>query len=165
MQATTPISADTLPRPIRAFHAALSLADRIGEWLPGLALRLLLAWEFWEAGLEKLRGENWFADIQSDFPFPFSVIPPDISWQMATWTEVLGAAGLLVGLGTRFWALSLSILTIVAWAAVHAGHGYNVCDNGFKLPLIYLVMFVPLALRGAGLFSLDALVARRWRIR
>ncbi len=165
MHAATSIANDTYPLPIRAYLAALALANRAGEWLPGLALRLLLAWEFWEAGVEKLRGNNWFADIQSDFPFPFSVIPPEISWQLATWTEVLGAVGLLVGLGTRFWAVSLSVLTIVAWAAVHAGNGYNVCDNGFKLPLIYLVMFVPLALRGAGLLSVDALVARKWGVR
>jgi uncharacterized membrane protein YphA (DoxX/SURF4 family) len=28
-----------------------------------LALRLIFAWEFWEAGLTKLNGENWFAEI------------------------------------------------------------------------------------------------------
>ncbi|MDO4430236.1 MAG: DoxX family membrane protein, partial [Lonepinella koalarum] len=29
-----------------------------------LVLRLFLAYEFIEAGLEKLNGENWFASIQ-----------------------------------------------------------------------------------------------------
>ena len=56
----------------------------VGEWLAPLGLRLLLAWEFWESGIEKYRGENWFTDIQADFPFPFNVIPTDISWGMAT---------------------------------------------------------------------------------
>lgn len=57
--------------------------------------------------------------------------------------------------------MSLIILTIVAWASVHAGHGYNVCDNGFKLPLIYLVMFLPLLFSGPGKLSLNHLIARR----
>ena len=137
--------------------AARGLAglDRAGAWIGLLGIRLLLAWEFGIAGLEKLRGENWFADIQGDFPFPISVVPADISWFLATWTELLGAAALVVGLGTRFWAVGLLVLDIVAWASVHAGHGYNVCENGWKLPLMYLVMLIPLVLSGPGRASLD----------
>lgn len=134
--------------------------NRIGEFFPQLGLRLLLAWEFGESGLAKLHGDNWFADLKGDFPFPFNLIPPDIGWQLATWSEVLGAAALVIGLGTRFFSLSLVILTIVAWAAVHAGNGYNVCDNGFKLPLIYLVLFAPLLFGGAGRLSADYWLGR-----
>lgn len=39
--------------------------ERLGGFLPRLAIRLLLAFEFGEAGLEKLRGDNGFADIQA----------------------------------------------------------------------------------------------------
>lgn len=136
--------------------------DWVGQGLPQLGLRFLLAWEFWESGWIKLQGENWFDAIQDDFPFPFQLVPSEISWQLATWSELLGAAALVVGLATRFFSLSLTILTLVAWASVHVGHGYNVCDNGWKLPLIYLVMLVPLLFSGAGKLSLDALLARRW---
>ena len=129
--------------------------DEAGAWIGLLGIRLLLAWEFGVAGLEKLRGENWFGEIQGDFPFPFSVVPVDVSWFLATWTELLGAAALVLGLGTRFWAIGLLVLDVVAWASVHAGSGYNVCDNGWKLPLIYLVMLVPLVLSGPGKASLD----------
>lgn len=162
MSVSTTLGRSGQPLPVQLYLAAIGLADRVGEWAPGLVLRLLLAYEFWESGVEKWRGENWFADIQESFPFPFSVIPADISWQLATWTELIGPVCLVLGLGTRFWAVSLSVLTIVAWAAVHAGNGYNVCDNGFKLPLIYLVLFVPLMFQGAGRLSLDAVIARRW---
>ncbi|MGD8407456.1 MAG: DoxX family protein [Thiohalophilus sp.] len=129
--------------------------DRIGSFLPQLGLRLLLAYEFWTAGVEKFGGQNWFAHIQGDFPFPFSIIPVEISWFIATWSELLGAVALVIGLGTRFFSLVLIILTIVAWASVHAGLGYNVCSNGFKLPLIYLVMFLPLLFSGPGRLSID----------
>jgi putative oxidoreductase len=134
---------------------------RIGDWVAPLGLRLLLAYEFWEAGVEKLNGDNWFADIKEQFPFPFKMVPADASWFLATWTELLGPIALLLGLTTRFWSIALAILTVVAWASVHAGNGYNVCDNGFKLPLIFLLMLVPLILKGPGKFSLDHLLWSR----
>jgi putative oxidoreductase len=146
----------------------------IGEWLAPLGLRLLLAWEFWESGLEKFRGENWFAGIQADFPFPFNLAPVGLSWLLATWFELVGAVALLLGLGTRFFAFSLLVLTMVATASVHwpmewhslgeLAQGYAITDKGFgnfKLPLLFAAMLLPLVFRGAGKLSLDALVAQR----
>ena len=143
-------------------RATDSLA-RLGNAIAPLALRLLLAWEFGVAGLEKLRGQNWFADIHNRFPFPFGLVPVEISWFLATWSELIGAVLLAVGLATRLTSAALIVLTLVAWAAVHAGLGYNVCQNGWKLPLIFLVLFVPLLLNGAGTLSLDHLIGRRLR--
>lgn len=37
----------------------------------------------------------------------------------------------------------------------HPGNGYNVCDNRYKMPLMYLVMFLLLLLNGASQLSLD----------
>lgn len=141
--------------------STVSLLDNLHSVFSPLALRLLLAYEYWESGIMKFRGENWFADIQSAFPFPFNLIPADLNWQLATYSELIGAIALVVGLGTRFFSFTLIVVTIVAWAAVHAGNGYNVCDNGWKLPLFYLVMFLPLALGGAGKLSLDHLFFSR----
>lgn len=150
------------------------ILERIGDWLPGLFLRVLLGYEFFEAGLNKYRGENWFGSIQENFPFPFNVVPPDISWFLATWTELLGGALLVLGLFTRFWTISLIILTIVATAAVHwpdsyssfgeLMKGYAISNKGFgnfKLPVIYLVMFMPLLFSGPGKASLDYFLRRR----
>lgn len=149
--------------------------DAAGAWLAPLGLRLLLAWEFWEAGEEKWRGENWFASVADRFPFPFDLLPVDLSWAIATWAELLGAVALLLGLATRFTALSLGILSVVAIASVHwpaewhtlaeLWRGYAITDKGygnFKLPLIFLIMLWPLLLNGAGKLSLDAWIARRW---
>ena len=131
-----------------------------GSFFSMLLLRLFIAWEFWEAGQSKLNGRNWFENIVDDFPFPFDVIPTSISWFIATWAEVLGAIALAVGLATRFWAFTLIILDIVAWYSVHAGNGYNVCDNGFKLPLIYLIILLVLLFSGAGKLSADHIIER-----
>lgn len=146
----------------------------IGEVLPGLFLRLVLGWEFFEAGREKFGGQNWFASIQSDFPFPFDRVPTDLSWGIATWFELIGALALWIGLGTRFFAFSLLVLTFVATAAVHWPDlwsmasellkGYAITDQGhgnFKLPLLFVVMLLPLIFNGPGRLSLDHLIAKR----
>ena len=84
-----------------------------GDWVALLPIRLLMAYEFGNAGIMKFNGKNWFANVQDNFPFPFNVIPVEISWFIATWAEILGAFGLVLGLFTRFWAISLIILSIV----------------------------------------------------
>ena len=132
----------------------------IGDFLSMLLLRLFIAWEFWGAGQKKLSGSNWFDNIVDNFPFPFNVIPTNISWFLATWSEVLGAIAIAIGLATRFWVFTLIILDIVAWYSVHAGNGYNVCDNGYKLPLIYLIILLVLFFSGPGKLSIDHIIAR-----
>lgn len=145
----------------------------IGQLLPPLILRLIMGWEFWESGLEKYTGANWFTDIQDKFPFPFSKIPADISWAMATYFELGGAILLIFGLFTRFAAYSLLVLTFVATAAVHwpdmiamwsdLAKGYAITDNGhgnFKLPLLFVVMLLPIIFQGPGKISLDYFLAR-----
>ena len=154
----------------------LGWLDALAPVLPPLALRILLAWEFGEAGYAKLNGSNWFGAL--DFPFPFHLLPAEVSWQMATWFELLGAAALLLGLATRFFSLSLMILTVVAIATVHWPEqwnslsellrGYRISDaegdgfGNYKLPLIYLLMLLPLIFGGAGKLSLDHFIQRRW---
>lgn len=148
--------------------------DRVGAWGADLPLRLFLAWEFYESGLEKWNGQNWFADIQSAFPFPFNLLSADLSWQLSMWVELIAPLLLLLGLGTRFATAALMVLTVVAIAAVHwpahwsslaeLARGYAISNKGFgnyKLPLIYLVAALPLLLNGAGRFSLDALLFRQ----
>ena len=132
-----------------------------GKGISMLALRLFAAYEFGEAGLAKWRGENWFADIRDAFPFPFVLLPAGLSWNLAMGAELVVPVLLVLGLLTRLGALALMILTAVAWYAVHAGNGYNVCDNGYKMAFIYLLLLLPLLLQGAGKYSLDYLLFRK----
>ncbi len=158
----------------KLWAAIVRLLNATGDWVSFLGLRLLLGWEFFESGLEKYHGDNWFADIQDKFPTPFNLMPVNISWSMATWFELIGSVALVVGLGTRFFAASLFVLTVVATAAVHwptewhtlaeLAKGYAITDEGygnFKLPLLFLAMLLPLVFYGPGKLSLDAWISRR----
>lgn len=147
-----------------------------GDYLWPPALRLILFWEFWEAGITKLRGSNWFADIpwadwQKGFPWPFSALPAEINWLAASWGELVFSVMLLCGLFTRFAAVSLLVLTAVAAAAVHwpanwgslaiLWEGYAITANGagnYKLALLFVVMLLPLVFYGGGKLSLDHLL-------
>ena len=121
-----------------------------GETIPRLVMRIVMGWEFFESGLEKYHGANWFTDIQDRFPFPFNVVPADLSWGIATWFELVGGVLLWLGLGTRLVAFSLLFLTFVATAAVHwpdmVGmwsdllRGYSVSDKGYGNYVPYEVL-------------------------
>jgi putative oxidoreductase len=164
----------TMSRAISGYLWLTDWVQRVAPILPPLALRLLLAWEFGESGYEKWIGTNWFADLT--FPFPFNLLPADVSWHVSMWFELVGAVALLLGFATRFFALSLMILTAVAIAAVHwpehwhtVGEllkGYRIVDEdgdgfgNYKLPVIYLAMFLPLLFGGAGAWSLDTWLTR-----
>ncbi len=154
---------------------AVTQVNSFADYIPPLFLRLILAIEFGESGLQKFHGVNWFQEIS--FPFPFNLLPPDISWSIATYFEILGAIALVLGFATRFFSISLVILTIVAIAAVHWPAqltsfsdlitGYRIVDEegdglgNYKLPLLYIVMFLPLIFKGAGKISLDHLLTAR----
>ena len=101
-------------------------------------------------------GKNWFDDIAGRLPFPFDLLPTAVSWQIATGFEMVGGLALAIGLGTRFFAIYLAVVTYVAIASVHwpeqwstlaeLAQGYVISDDGhgnFKLPLIYLAMRLP----------------------
>jgi putative oxidoreductase len=157
---------------------------RLTDWLncaaaygAGLILiRLLMAYEFGKAGLGKLNGDNWFGNVQDNFIFPFNVIPADVSWFLATWFEILGAFGILLGLFTRFWAFALIIISIVAISGVHwpaewsslgeLWDSYRITkENGsgnFRVPLLFIAMLIPLVFHGAGKLSLDNILAKRF---
>ena len=144
-----------------------------GDYVWPLALRLIMCWEFWESGVMKYQGKNWFADIpwadwQQGFPWPFTQLSVELNWLLATWGELLFAVMILLGLFTRFAAISLIIITVVATAAVHwpndwsslseLWNGYMITSKGagnFKLPLLFVVLLLPLLFHGGGKLSLD----------
>ena len=149
----------------------VGILDPAGDYVALLPIRLLMAYEFGKAGLTN----NWCGRYQEDFLFPFNHVPVEISWFMATWAEILGGLCLFFGLFTRFWALSLIIVSIVAISGVHwpddwnslaeLWKGYAITNKGFgnyRVPLLFIAMLIPLVFRGAGKLSIDQLLAKRF---
>ncbi len=102
--------------------------DRGVDWVKHLdgavsiILRLILAPVLIGAGWEKITGNNWFSPEL--LPFPFSVLPVELSWFLASWTEFLGGICLLLGLATRLWAIPLAVTMLVAAGSVHWDNGW-----------------------------------------
>lgn len=160
---------------IALYRKSIQTLDSYSDIVPGLFLRLILAWEFGEAGMEKFAGDNWFEQLT--FPFPLNLVSTDVSWAMATYFEIVGAIALVLGLATRFFSFALLILTVVAIYTVHWPEhwntlselftGYRVVDEtgdgfgNYKLPLIFIIMLLPLIFGGAGKLSIDYLIRNR----
>lgn len=160
---------------IQLKNKLVGILNPAGDYVALLPIRLLMAYEFGKAGLTKFNGNNWFARFQDDFLFPFNYVPVEISWFMATWTEILGGICLFFGLFTRFWAFSLVVVSIVAISGVHwpddwnslaeLWKGYVITDKGFgnyRVPLLFIAMLFPLIFVGAGKLSIDHILAKRF---
>ena len=161
---------------LKALWAAITdILDPAADWVALLPIRLLMAYEFGKAGFTKLNGNNWFGRFQEDFLFPFNIVPVEISWFLATWTEIIGGFCLVLGLFTRFWGFSLIILSIVAISGVHwpdewnslaeLWDGYRVTakdgSGNYRIPLLFIAMLFPLMFAGGGKLSLDYLLAKK----
>jgi putative oxidoreductase len=155
-------------------NQVIDILNPMSDYVALLPIRLLMAYEFWTAGMTKFNGTNWFERYQDNFIFPFNYVPVEISWFMATWAELIGALCLFFGLFTRFWALSLVIVSIVAISGVHwpddwnslseLWKGYAITNKGFgnyRVPLLFIAMLFPLIFSGAGKISLDNILAKK----
>ena len=70
---------------------------------------------------------------------------------------------LTLGFGTRIIALPMMFVMVVAIFTTHISKGFAAGDNGFEIPLYYILMLLALVVYGSGKFSLDHLLGRRRR--
>lgn len=121
-----------------------------------LFIRLILAYGFYEPMMGKWSDINAVAQwFEQDLGLPF----PLLNAYMAASTEALGVALLVLGLGVRLISLPLMVVMIVAITTVHLDNGFSAGDNGFEIPLYYLIMLFGLAAHGGGKYGLDALLS------
>ena len=122
--------------------------------LPLLFLRLILAYGFYNPAMMKLKDVNaiggWFESM--GYPLPY------LNAYIAAITEGLGVILLLLGLGTRIISVPLMITMLVAIFSVHYANGFNAGDNGYEIPLYYLLMLFTLFVMGPGRISADQII-------
>jgi len=148
------------PQSITARPLHDSLVVRLVGWLDqvpytvlAIPLRLAVATIFWNSAMTKLA--NWATAVElfrEEYKLP--LIPPEIAAYMAVSIE-LGAPVLLVlGLATRPVALVLLGMTGVIEVFVY--------PQAWPTHIQWAAMLLVLLCRGAGSWSLDHLLRRRW---
>jgi len=118
-----------------------------------LFLRLIIAYGFWSPAIMKLQGLSGTADWFASMGYPV----PMLSALLAAVTEISGVFLLIAGFGTRFIAIPLMFVMLVAIFSVHISNGFAAGDNGFEIPLYYMLMLFTLLAGGPGRLSLDHL--------
>jgi len=119
-----------------------------------LLARLVVAYGFYEPAMSKWKDINGIATWFGSMGIPF----PTLNAYMAASTEVLGVVLLTLGLFIRLISLPLMVVMVVAIMTVHLAHGYSAGDNGFEIPLYYLLFLFIFTSHGAGKYSLDHLI-------
>ncbi|MFZ2890562.1 DoxX family protein [Sulfuricurvum sp.] len=123
-----------------------------------LFIRLILAYGFYEPMMGKWSDigavAKWFGE---DLGLPF----PLLNAYMAASTEALGVALLTLGLGVRFISLPLMVIMVVAISTVHLSNGFSAGENGFEIPLYYMLMLFVLATHGGGKYGIDGLFTKK----
>lgn len=125
-----------------------------GQSFSLLVARLTVAYGFYEPAMQKWSDISSVADWFGTLGFPL----PTLSAYLAASTELLGVAFLALGLFTRFISLPLIVVMIVAITTVHLANGFSAGDNGFEVPLYYMLFLGIFASFGAGKISLDYLL-------
>ena len=79
------------------------------------------------------------------------------SLALAVFAEVFCSLFLILGVATRFSAISLSITMFIAAFIVHANDDFAVKE----MALLYLLIYVVLAIVGAGKYSIDNWLSKK----
>jgi len=125
-----------------------------GQSLSLLFARLAVAYGFYDPAMQKWSDissvATWFGSI--GIPFP------TLNAYMAASTELIGVVLLTLGLFTRLISIPLIVIMVVAITTVHLVNGFSAGDNGFEIPLYYMMFLAIFASFGAGKLSLDHLL-------
>ncbi len=124
-----------------------------------LVLRLVLAAIFIYHGYGKVF-QMGFAGVTGMFT-KIGAPLPTITAPLISIIELLGGFALLFGAFTRVAAFLLACDMLGAIIFVHAKNGFSSGKGGIENVLGNLGMAIAVALLGAGLYSLDAMLARR----
>jgi putative oxidoreductase len=139
------------------------LAERTAVRLSSLLLlatRLYVAWQFLKSGLLKV--SDWDTTLllfREEYHVP--LLPPALAAVAGTTGELLFPSLLVLGLGTRYAALGLSavnVMAVVSYAQVLLAAGSEAALGQHKL---WGYMLLVVLVFGPGRLSLDAAVGQR----
>jgi putative oxidoreductase len=130
---------------------------RLSKYLKSFALlvaRLIVAYGFYGPAMMKWSNMKGVAEWFGSLGIPF----PTLNAYMAATTEITGVVLLTLGLFTRLISIPMIVVMIVAIVTVHLHNGFSCGNNGFEIPLYYMIFLLIFISHGAGRFSLDRLI-------
>jgi putative oxidoreductase len=86
--------------------------------------------------------------------------PASLFAYAAIFLETAGAACLVIGLFTRFFAAALAIEMAVAFLAVHMAKGFSANQGGFEYVLLLGTVLFLIAIRGGGRYAVDRAIGK-----
>jgi putative oxidoreductase len=144
---------------------------RAARWMP-IPLRLIVGYGFMEHGFAKLgRGVDSFAVILHAIGTPF---PALMAWATVL-VEIFGGLAILLGAFVALASIPMAIVLLVAIFTVHLPYGFSSIklqavtasgahfgQPGYECDLLYLAALAALVIGGAGPFSADRYLARKF---
>lgn len=128
-----------------------NLLGRFPRPLLDFLLRLGIALVFWKSGMTKIA--NWDLTVQlfaDEYQVP--LLPPELAAYLAATAELTCPVLLVAGFGARFAATALLGVTLVIQVFVY--------PENWSEHLLWAAILTYILTRGAGVLSLDHLVAR-----
>ena len=72
-----------------------------------------------------------------------------------------GVLLLTLGLASRIISIPLIVVMIVAIVTVHLGNGFEAGNNGFEIPVYYILLLLVVLIYGAGKISVDSIISKK----
>lgn len=144
---------------IKSKYFSIMAGVEKAKFLPLLLIRLVLAYGFYGPATMKWKDINSMAEWFESLGIP----APYLNAYLAAGTEALGVVLLILGLGTRIITIPLIITMLVAIKTVHWANGFEAGENGFEIPLYYIIMLFALFVFGPGKLSLDSLIKNKFK--
>jgi putative oxidoreductase len=128
-----------------------------------LVVRLYWGWQLMQSGWGKLH----HLDKVTDFFTSLNLPAPGVTAHFVSGLEFVGGLLLIVGLGSRLIGLILSVNMLVAYWTADRDALFAVFSDPGKFynadPYTFLFASAMVLVFGAGLFSVDALLKKRYR--
>jgi len=139
--------ANTLEAPVR------TISDLLSKLQSPLLLffRVYVGWVFFSSGLWKIN--NWEQNLAVfEYEYAVPLLDYEVAAYLATFGELVFPIFLVTGLGTRFAAIAISFINIVAVVSYYATLAKGA---GLALHQLYGTMLLACIVYGGGFFSID----------
>jgi putative oxidoreductase len=145
---------------MRTFELLTAMAEKVLQrlsslgWLAALLMRLFVGYFFFETGWAKLHNLDAFTQRFMQWGIPH----PAFNAALSAYTECIGGALTVAGLGMRLVSIPMMINMAVATITVKMKHVAGLDDFVELDEPLYAMVYFWLMISGAGWISIDALI-------